>query len=65
LHGLNPPYRINEPPTTRSTGDLDFSAIGRKREKHGRALDGAGVTRCKSPGLKTTNHQINSIKTHF
>jgi len=41
-----------ESPTTRRAGGLDFSAIGGKRQRHGSALIGAGVTvdaRAKRP----------------
>jgi hypothetical protein len=41
-----------ESPTTRKAGDLDFSAIGVKIQKHGSALIGAGGTvdsRAKHP----------------
>jgi hypothetical protein len=30
-----------------------FFAYGGKKQKHGSALIGAGVTGCKAPGLKT------------
>ena len=47
---------LRESPTTRRAGGLDFSAIGGKKQRHGSALIGAGVTGCKAPGLKTPNH---------
>jgi hypothetical protein len=34
----------SESPTTRGAGGLDFSAIGGKKQRHGSALIGAGVT---------------------
>jgi len=37
---------------------LDFAAIGGKKQRHGSALTGAGVTACKAPGLKTPNGGI-------
>ncbi|MEE9536893.1 MAG: hypothetical protein V3V51_05555 [Desulfobacterales bacterium] len=37
-----------ESPTTRGAGGLDFSAIGGKKQRHGSALIGAGVTGCTS-----------------
>ncbi len=36
--------RLIESPTTRRAGGLDFSAIGGKKQRHGSALIGAGVT---------------------
>ena len=47
-----------ESPTTRGAGGLDFSAIGGKKQRHGSALIGAGVTGCKAPGLKTPNRYV-------
>jgi len=46
---------LAESPTTREAGGLDFSAIGGKKQRHGSALIGAGVTGRKAPGLKTPN----------
>jgi len=40
---------------------LDFSAIGGKRQRHGSALIGAGVTGCKAPGLKTPNYNFSAF----
>ncbi len=42
-----------ESPTTRKAGGLDFSAQDRKKQRHGSAFIGAGVTGCEAPGLKT------------
>jgi hypothetical protein len=66
--------RLIESPTTRRAGGLDFSAIGGKKQRHGSALIGAGVTACASserqfaiiafvigcaaPGLYTNNHPV-------
>jgi len=47
--------QLQESPTTRRVGGLDFSAIGGKNQRHGSALVGAGGTGCKAPGLKTPN----------
>jgi hypothetical protein len=47
---------IQESPTTRRAGGLDFSAMGGKIQRNGSALIGAGGTGCKAPGLKTPNH---------
>ncbi len=47
-----------ESPTTRGAGGLDFSALGGKKQRHGSALIGAGVTGCKAPGLKTPNRYV-------
>jgi len=41
---------------------LDFSAIDGKKQRHGSALIGAGVTGRKAPGLKTTNNEYQRIK---
>jgi len=35
---------LAESPATREAGGLDFSAIGGKKQRHGSALIGAGVT---------------------
>jgi integration host factor subunit alpha len=35
---------------------LDFSVTGGKKQRHGSALIGAGVTGCRAPDLKTANH---------
>jgi hypothetical protein len=43
------------PPNTRGAGGLDFSVISGKKQRHGSALFGAGVTGCLAPGLKTPN----------
>jgi len=49
---------VLESPTTRGAGGLDFSALGGKKQRHGSALIGAGVTGCKAPGLKTPNRYV-------
>ncbi len=38
------PVLRTESPTTRKAGGLDFSAIGRKKQRHASALIDAGVT---------------------
>ncbi len=43
--------RLIESPTTRRAGGLDFSAIGGKKQRHGSALIGAGVTACASMAI--------------
>jgi hypothetical protein len=41
---------------------LDFLAIGGKKQRHGCALIGAGVTGFKALGLKTPNSQYWGLK---
>jgi len=55
-----------EPPTTRRTSGLDFSARGGKRQRHGSALIGAGETGSKTPALKTPNQDaIGFLKAYI
>jgi hypothetical protein len=44
-----------ESPTTPGAGGLYFFPTGRKIQRRGSALIGAGVTGCSAPGLKTPN----------